>query len=153
MTTTQINNQNQIVATGDLGAVLADLAAVVSEAFGKSLPPDYGQRPIERVYATPDHLAFGVVARLSDGTPYLDKLAVSPQLQGSGIGESLWHRVTADYPAILWRSHAANPFATWYHRHADVMKRDGEWLLFGYGVGFERLEAMASELVAIPAMR
>jgi acetylglutamate kinase len=150
---TFIGKGQKIATTDDLDDVLTDLSALIKEVFGKSLPPGYDKRPVEKIYFTTDRLAFGIVTRLSDGTAYLDKLAVSPQLQGRGIGETLWYRITQDFPVLLWRSHVTNRYATWYHRHADIMKRKGEWILFGCGVDFPELEAREQELVDIPAMR
>ncbi len=149
---TFVGKGQKIIASQDIANTYPDLAALITEVFHKSLPIDYAKRDIEKVYFTADRLAFGVVTVLSDGTPYLDKLAVSPQFQGRGIGESLWYRITADFPVLVWRSHATNRYATWYHRHADIMKRQGEWILFGRGIDFPALEAIADELTAIPAM-
>lgn len=142
----------KIIRTDDLADLFPDLAGLIKEVFNKSLPEGYADQKFERIYLTGDHLAFGIVTRLKDGTPYLDKLAVSPQLQGRGIGESLWYCVTRDYPKIVWRSHINNRYATWYHRHADIMKRAGEWILFGRGVDFSELEALEDEIAAVPQM-
>jgi acetylglutamate kinase len=150
---TFVGKGQKIITTDDIGDVIEDLTVLIKEVFDKSLPDGYADRPFEKIYFTADRLAFGIVTKLSDGTPYLDKLAVSPQLQGRGIGESLWYRITEDFPVIMWRSHVTNRYATWYHRHADIMQRHGEWILFGYGVDFETLEATAQELAGIPAMR
>lgn len=143
----------KIVEAGDLDGLYDDLAALITESFGKSLPDKYLDQKFEKVYLTSDHMAFGIVTKLSDGTSYLDKLAVSPQLQGRGVGEGLWYRIIKDYPQIVWRSHVNNRYATWYHRHADIMKRSGEWILFGRGVDFAKLEALELELIAVPQMR
>jgi acetylglutamate kinase len=143
----------KIITSDSIADLLPDLSKLITDVFGKSLPDGYEKQPFQKVYFTGDHLAFGVVTKLADGTPYLDKLAVSPQLQGRGVGESLWYRITKDYPALLWRTHANNRYATWYHRHADVMKRQGEWILFGRGADFALLESHADELVGIPQMR
>jgi len=143
----------KIATTTDIADVLDNLAALTHEVFNKSLPPGYAKRNFKKIYFTTDLQAFGVVTTLSDGTAYLDKLAVSPRLQGRGIGENLWYKITADFPELLWRSHVTNRYATWYHRHADVMKRHGEWILFGLGVDFPQLETRAEEITAIPAMR
>lgn len=143
----------KIIRTHDLDDLHDDLAALIKDVFRKSLPEDYQDQKFERVYLTGDHLAFGIVTKLSDGTPYLDKLAVSPELQGRGVGESLWYCVARDYPNVVWRSHINNRYATWYHRHADIMKRSGEWILFGRGVDFPELEALEDELVSVPHMR
>lgn len=150
---TFVGKGQKIITTDNIEDVYADLEVLIKEVFDKSLPDDYDKRSFKKIYFTSDRLAFGIVTMLSDGTPYLDKLAVSPQLQGRGIGESLWYKITQDFPIILWRSHVTNRYATWYHRHADIMKRHGEWILFGHGVDFEQLEATAQELVDIPAMR
>lgn len=143
----------KIIKTHGMADLYPDLSALIVDVFDKSLPGDYQDQHFEKIYFTGDHLAFGIVTKLSDGTPYLDKLAVSPQLQGRGVGESLWYCIAKDYPVIVWRSHATNRYATWYHRHADIMKRQGEWIIFGRGVDFQALETMAQEITAIPAMR
>ena len=150
---TFVGKGQKILTTDDIQDVFKDLEPLIKEVFDKSLPDGYDQRPFEKIYFTADRLAFGIVTKLSDGTPYLDKLVVSPRLQGRGIGENLWYRITKDFPVILWRSHVSNRYATWYHRHADIMKRKGEWILFGRGADFEALEAKEEELVDIPAMR
>lgn len=143
----------KIISSGEIADLFPDIERLIRDVFGKSLPDGYRDQSFQKIYFTSDRLAFGIVTKLSDGTPYLDKLAVSPQLQGRGVGESLWYRITKDYPALVWRSHVNNRYSTWYHRHADVMKREGEWILFGRGVDFERLEALDEELVNIPQMR
>jgi acetylglutamate kinase len=150
---TFVGKGQKIITTDNIGDVSDDLAGLIEEVFDKSLPEGYEQRHFQKIYFTADRLAFGIVTTLSDGTAYLDKLAVSHQLQGRGVGESLWYRITKDFPVILWRSHVTNRYATWYHRHADIMQRHGEWILFGHGVDFDKLQAMAQELVDIPAMR
>jgi acetylglutamate kinase len=150
---TFVGKGQKIITTQDIKEVLPDLSVLIEEVFSKSLPQDYAERSFEKIYFTADHLAFGIVTKLPNGTPYLDKLAVSPQLQGRGIGESLWYKVVEDFPVIVWRSHVTNRYSTWYHRHADIMKRQGEWILFGRGVDFTELESMTQELVSIPAMR
>jgi acetylglutamate kinase len=150
---TFVGKGQKIITAHSIAEVLENLSSVIQDVFGKSLPEGYEEQAVKRVYYTKDLLAFGIVTSLADGTPYLDKLAVSPQLQGRGIGQNLWYRITGDYPAIVWRSHVNNRYATWYHRHADIMKRSGEWILFGRGVDFARLEILEEELVNIPAMR
>lgn len=143
----------KIISTGDIADLFPDIEKLVVEVFDKSLPENYRDQPFQKIYFTGDHLAFGIITKLSDGSPYLDKLAVAPQVQGRGVGESLWYRITRDYPSIVWRSHINNRYATWYHRHADVMKREGEWILFGRGVDFNKLETLKDELINIPQMR
>jgi acetylglutamate kinase len=143
----------KIIRAKALDDLYGDFSAMITDTFKKSLPPDYESQKFEKIYFTPDHLAFGIITKLSDGTPYLDKLAVSPEVQGRGVGESLWYCVTKDYPKIVWRSHINNRYATWYHRHADIMKRNGEWILFGRGIDFAELEALQDELVSVPHMR
>jgi acetylglutamate kinase len=143
----------KIVSSDDVDGLLPDIIKLIEEVFEKSLPDGYENQPFRKLYFTGDHLAFGIITELSDGTPYLDKLAVSPQLQGRGVGESLWYRIAKDYPELAWRSHVNNRYSTWYHRHADVMKRSGEWILFARGLGFPRLEALEEEIVHIPQMR
>lgn len=150
---TFVGKGQKISITKDINDVFTDFSTLIKEVFDSSLPKGYEEKVIEKVYFTVDHLSFGIVTRLSNGTTYLDKLAVSPQLQGRGVGESLWYRIAKDYPVLVWRSHVNNRYATWYHRHADIMKRSGEWILFGKGIDFNELESMAEEITSIPSMR
>ncbi len=143
----------KIAITTDISEVFDDLAKLVERVFGQPLPLDYDKQGFEKIYYTTDLKAFGVVTKLADGTPYLDKLVVAASLQGRGVGENLWYHVTADFPQLLWRSHVTNRYATWYHRHADVMKRHGEWILFGRGADFDLLESHADEITALPTLR
>lgn len=143
----------KIATTTDITEVFEPLAQLVHKEFGRELPAGYADKQFEKIYYTTDHKGFGVVTKLSDSAPYLDKLVVASQLQGRGIGENLWYHVTADWPQVLWRSHVTNRYATWYHRHADVMKRHGEWILFGRGIDFPLLEAHAAEITALPTLR
>ncbi|KAJ2006498.1 Amino-acid acetyltransferase, mitochondrial [Coemansia thaxteri] len=71
--------------------------------------------------------------------PYLDKFAVLPEEQGTGMADILWAQLRAACPSCLWRSRSDNAVNRWYfdrsHGHAR-QTNDGEggtkWVFFWY---------------------
>ncbi|OMH82813.1 Amino-acid acetyltransferase, mitochondrial [Zancudomyces culisetae] len=71
--------------------------------------------------------------------PYLDKFAVSPKAQGTGIADILWNKMVQLYPFCLWRSRSNNPVNPWYfarsHGHFVQPRLSGmsySWVCFWY---------------------
>lgn len=112
------------------------LRTLLESSFSRPLDPDYFLRDdIDSIFVADDHSAAAII---STGlhTPYLDKFAVTPEAQGAGIGASLWNRVVADYPALVWRSQRGNPINPWYFERSDGAIRGPEspWAVFWLGL-------------------
>ncbi|KAJ1673498.1 Amino-acid acetyltransferase, mitochondrial, partial [Spiromyces aspiralis] len=54
--------------------------------------------------------------------PYLDKLAVHPDSQGTGLADILWSSLQRAFPTCVWRSRVANKVNGWYFERAT-----GHW--------------------------
>ena len=66
--------------------------ALLEQSFDRVLKDDYYDGlPIECVLASESFGAMAIVLKGVDGTPYLDKFAVTPEAQGAGLGLSLIH--------------------------------------------------------------
>lgn len=111
------------------------LNGLLERSFGRRLRPgDLRAKTIDRILLSHDYSAAAVMTKAA-GTAYLDKFAVTAEAQGAGIGQSLWSRVTSEYPAFFWRSRADNEINPWYFRRADGMRRDERWVVFWRGIG------------------
>ncbi|KAJ2832162.1 Amino-acid acetyltransferase, mitochondrial [Coemansia furcata] len=70
--------------------------------------------------------------------PYLDKFAVLPEVQGTGMADILWEQLRAACPSCLWRSRNDNGVNRWYfdRSHGHVRSPEGRagtrWVFFWY---------------------
>ncbi|PVU88426.1 hypothetical protein BB561_005877 [Smittium simulii] len=57
--------------------------------------------------------------------PYLDKFAVEPSAQGTGLADILWNRLVIEFPICSWRSRSNNFVNKWYftrsHGHLNLL--------------------------------
>ena len=78
-----------------------------------------------------------------DGVAYLDKIVVTPEAQGEGLGAALWSSLRERFDAMYWRSRVHNPVNGWYFQQAQMSARGAEWVVFAIGVDsgerFDRL--------------
>ncbi|KAJ2659333.1 Amino-acid acetyltransferase, mitochondrial [Coemansia sp. RSA 1200] len=88
------------------------------------------------------------ISKQADGTtglrrhlPYLDKFAVLPSVQGTGMADILWAQLRRACPSCMWRSRNDNGVNKWYfdrsHGHArsaPAAAADGatRWVFFWY---------------------
>lgn len=112
-----------------------ELKQLLEQSFQRSLVPDYfDQLPLERVLMSESGGAAVIVLRGIDGLPYLDKFAVTPEAQGSGLGAAVWQNLIQLYPQLYWRSRITNPVSQWYFEQADSCIRQGGWVAFSNGI-------------------
>ncbi|KAJ2554382.1 Amino-acid acetyltransferase, mitochondrial [Coemansia sp. RSA 1933] len=71
--------------------------------------------------------------------PYLDKFAVLPSVQGTGMADILWTQLRRACPSCMWRSRNDNGVNKWYfdrsHGHArspEAAKGATRWVFFWY---------------------
>jgi acetylglutamate kinase len=125
----------QIEVHQDLSALDVDeVHSLLEKAFGRNVD----RRHLEemepyRVFVAADRSAIAIVT-IERGIPYLDKFAVTAESQGVGLGVSIWNRMVAEIPRLYWRSREGNPLNTWYFKKADGAWRQGEWVVFWYGL-------------------
>lgn len=110
------------------------LHTLLERAFGRTVMPSYlDDLDPCRIYITADYSAAAIVTE-ELGMPYLDKFAVTAESQGLGLGASLWNRLTDDMSQLFWRSRSDNPLNAWYFKRAEGSWRQGDWIVFWYGV-------------------
>jgi acetylglutamate kinase len=128
------------------------LKALLEVCFGRKLHPDYFtlKKP-ERIYLADSHRATAIVT-LENGVPYLDKLAVTTEEQGEGIGGSIWKRLLADHPKLFWRARAENPVNGWYAENAGGLVKTPKWWVFWCGMAdWREIERCVEHALAMPA--
>lgn len=120
------------------------LVALVEEAFGKPLVPEFAVRPFQRAYVADDYRGAAIVTGTPLG-PYLSKFAVTTVARGEGVGRDLWRQLTSDYAQLFWRSRADNPITSWYREQCDGLQRidvEGRpWVVLWRGLPAEQLPA------------
>lgn len=112
---------------------VAKLRDLLESSFGKSIKDGYFSTDQDvDVFLATSYRAAAIVKSVM-GTPYLDKLAVTPEAQGDGIAGSLWRRLRADYERMFWRSRHQNPINDWYARNSDGFLRTEMWCVYWFG--------------------
>ena len=106
------------------GVDLDRLRALIESSFGRKLTPDYFETTTpERVYVSEHYRA--AIVLLAGGEPvYMDKLAVSEEAQGEGLGRAMWDAMRAEHPALFWRSRRGNAINDFYFANADGARKD-----------------------------
>lgn len=118
-------------------------------SFGKSLTPGYFFSPAKAVILDDEYMGMAVMKAVA-GTPYLDKLAVSPDAKGSGLGKQLLDAVVAQYPEVIWRAKDTNPVNGWYLRNADGSHTENGWTVFWKGMSDAKGMSLVKDVLALP---
>lgn len=117
------------------GERLARIESLLQDSFARVLKKDWllGRDVAGWLVAETDRAA-ALIVNGYEGTPYLDKIVVTPEAQGEGLGAALWSALRAQCPKMYWRSRAANPINAWYFQQAEMSCRADEWVVFAIGV-------------------
>lgn len=100
----------------------AAMAALLDDAFAKTVRAELFERRFEAVYIAGDHTGAALVEP-DRPAPYLSKFAVGLAARGEGIGRDLWRRLVADFPRLFWRARPTNPITGWYLSKSDGFYR------------------------------
>ncbi|HET6602870.1 MAG TPA: acetylglutamate kinase [Xanthomonadaceae bacterium] len=128
------------------------LAALIESSFRRRLAPDYFDktRPY-RIYVSENYRAALVLTR-ENGTPHLDKFAVSDDAQGEGLGRAAWQVMRAENPKLFWRSRRENPVNEFYFAESDGCIKGDPWYVFWYGLdSFAQITDAVAHCNARPA--
>jgi len=128
----------------------AELEALLQQAFGRKLRDDWlQQRPVRGVLMAESGRAAALVLDGAEGVPYLDKIVVTPQARGEGLGAALWQALRRHTPAMYWRARAANPIADWYFQQADTAHRREHWVVYTIGIDdYAQMERLVVDAAA-----
>lgn len=134
------------------------LRELLEACFQRRLDDDYfTKKSFYRIYLADSYRATAILTIFSrpgvaGDVPYLDKLAVTTQAQGAGIGGSLWSRMKSENPKLFWRARSENEINPWYFQQADGSFRQGRWTVFWYGLdGFDEIKACVDHALGLPA--
>lgn len=115
------------------------LTSLVTRSFNKMLRSNYLESIAGKIHTIYISEAYNAVAIITneegvDGIPYLDKFAVSTQIQGEGTSDVLWDELRSDYPSLFWRSKNVNKINAWYFKRCEGSWSNHMWTVFWYGV-------------------
>ncbi len=113
----------------------SQVEALLAQSFGRTLRSDWlTGREVAGWLVAESNRAAALIVHGANGIPYLDKIVVTPEAQGEGLGAALWSALRARCPAMYWRSRVSNPINAWYHQQAEMSYRAGEWVIFAIGL-------------------
>ena len=116
------------------GIDLERLRGLIESSFGRKLTPDYFETTSPaRVYVSEHYQATIVLLQAGDMV-YMDKLAVSEEAQGEGLGRAMWDAMRAENPSLFWRSRRGNAINDFYFANADGARKEGAWTVFWCGI-------------------
>lgn len=127
------------------------LRRLIESSFGRKLAPDYFERVVpHRVYVS-EHYRAAIVLTAEDGVSYMDKLSVSEEAQGEGLGRAIWEVMRAENPSLFWRSRRGNVINEFYFANADGAHKHDAWTVFWYGLpGWEAVRFAVERAIARP---
>jgi acetylglutamate kinase len=128
------------------------LRRLIESSFGRALTRDYFETTTPaRVYVSEHYRATIVLLRRGE-IAYMDKLAVSEEAQGEGLGRAMWDAMRAENPALFWRSRRGNAINDFYFANADGARKDRQWTVFWCGIdAWEVIRDAVDEALARPA--
>ncbi|MFT5240163.1 MAG: acetylglutamate synthase [Kiritimatiellia bacterium] len=122
------------------------LMDLLKEAFGREPIAERIIPNIQRAHIEKNYRGAALVETHPAGA-YLSKFAVGTQARGEGLSIELWRSVTAQHPALFWRSRLNNPINHWYDRHAQGHHDSGNWRVFWHGVAVADLPDVINHCV------
>ena len=148
---TLLRGGEAVVEYEELSAELRlELKGLLEQSFQRKLSPDYfDELPLQHVFMSESGGAAVIVLKGIDGIPYLDKFAVTPEAQGSGLGAAVWQYLIQKCPQLYWRSRISNPVTQWYFDQAECSIRRGGWVAFSNGISdFAQLQTCTEDSLA-----
>lgn len=128
------------------------LIELIEDAFGQTLEATWWDEvSLLSAYVSETYRAAAVVAEL-DEFVYLDKFAIDESARGEGLARTVWDHMLRDYPSLVWRSRADNPFNPFYDRESDGSMTLNGWTIYWKGVyDFELIGRAVKRLSEMPA--
>ena len=127
------------------------LTTLIESAFGRSLVDNYFSiTDLECAYISESYRAAAIMTRQGDISS-LDKFAVENEARGEGLGRTIWQRMIADHPKLVWRSRAENTVSSFYFAESDGCVKSGPWRVFWRGLeDFAEIDAVVEATLARP---
>lgn len=127
------------------------LVTLIENAFRQTLQPSWWEKvSLLSVYISESYRAAAVVAEL-DEFVYLDKFAIDESARGEGLARTVWDHMLRDYPSLVWRSRADNPFNPFYEKESDGSMTLNGWTIYWKDVfDFELIGRAVKRLSEMP---
>lgn len=113
---------------------------LIETGFGKALDKNYFD------YCSPDSIILAeekdkypgavVVESITSDIKYLDKIVVSPEYQGNGLGGLLWDMLE---DKLVWRAMQGNPIRKFYEKQCDGMQFWNPWTVYWSGLDINEI--------------
>lgn len=128
------------------------LVTLIESAFGQTLDTSWWDEiSLLSVYVSETYRAAAVVAEL-DEFVYLDKFAIDESARGEGLARTVWDHMVRDYPGLMWRSRAENPFNPFYEKESEGSMTVAGWTIFWKDIfDFELIGRAVKRLSEMPA--
>ena len=117
------------------------LLGLLESSFGKRLVDQTFLDSVSTAYIEKEYRGAVLLEEHPSGM-YLSKFAVGREARGEGVALELWREVCDNHAALFWRSNAANPFNSWYHKQADGHHRSGKWQIYWRGVSADAISGI-----------
>jgi acetylglutamate kinase len=115
------------------------LRSLLEDAFDKKLVENYFQSDIMEILYESDYEGVAIIKSI-DGIPYLDKFAVAKHRQETGLGSSIWHKLTKKYPKLVLRVTPKNPMNAFYAKQCSGCIKHHNWNV--YWINLEKDEIL-----------
>ncbi len=113
--------------------LIQQVHTILESSFSKPLAPNFSLSKASTIYIQTDGDGLAVIERMGSDFAYLDKFAVLPLAQGTGLGRSLWLRILDIHPKLLWRASLSNPLNAFYTKNATGSETIGNWNVYWKG--------------------
>jgi len=122
--------------------MLSSFVEINHEKFEKLIEKSFGKKLVENYYTyvqpsyiyiaknNEDYAGAIVVEKFLPGLFYLDKIAVTPDYRGNGVGKSLWSIIEANSEKLVWRSKPDNPINSFYLKECSGNEKFEGWNVF-----------------------
>jgi len=125
------------------------LTQLIENAFKKRLVDGYFDHKFKTIVYE-KHYEGAAIVKMIEGIPYLDKIAVTQAAEGTGLGRTLWNKISEQYPTLIWRSTTINPMNAFYFRECDGCIKGNRWIVYWRNLPEAAILPMVHRVSTIP---
>ena len=128
------------------------LLKTLTTAFQKEINRTYlsSLQNFKTAYINSNYEAIAILCTLEESITYLDKFAVMPNKQGSGLGKEIWEILEKKHSILTWRANKKNIFNSFYKKKATEIVETTKWNLYISGASFKEYPSLIHWLTNHP---